>query len=662
MTASSDTIDQDDEHSTPWKPMSAERSGRPAAVVGVGASAGGLKPITALLQSVPAASGLALVVIQHRTPNNERLMVDLLVKATPLPVHTAEDGMPIEADSIYVAPAGKMLSMAQGCFVVAEPAAERAVLPIDIFFRSLASECKQSAICVVLSGSGADGTIGLASVKEAGGLVVVQDPAMAAFDGMPNSAIATGMADYVLAPERMAEALVNYVGQPYLRVVSEDDPLSGGEDLDRILDLMQARSRYDYRAYKTRTLVRRIERRMGIHQIDSMHHYREFLGTHPGEVEQLSRDILISVTRFFRDQDAFALLNETILVPLVQQCGAERPIRVWVPGCATGEEVYSIAMLLMEACAAANKACDIKVFGTDIDVRALDVARTGVYPETIAVDVSANRLDRFFTRVEAGYKVSRPLREAVTFAIQNMISDPPFSSLDLISCRNVLIYIDPTVQRSIIELFHFGLADGGSLFLGSAETIGARTDLFEPLSKKWRLYRKLGSGRRYSPALPTSVDMPAGDGRGVSHPAARQSGGDHPAGSAARLCAGRRADRPASPDPLPVRPDRRFPRPSDRGDAAGPDGDDAGRPAPEGARRHREGPGVGQAGDRRPGPPDAGRRPVPPHRDRGRRPSAAGGGKPAAGDLRPGRDAGTGAAGRRDAGIGRSLRRRTART
>ncbi len=510
MTASSDTIDQDDEHSTPWKPMSAERSGRPAAVVGVGASAGGLKPITALLQSVPAASGLALVVIQHRTPNNERLMVDLLVKATPLPVHTAEDGMPIEADSIYVAPAGKMLSMAHGCFVVAEPAAERAVLPIDIFFRSLATECKQSAICVVLSGSGADGAIGLASVKEAGGLVVVQDPATAAFDGMPNSAIATGMADYVLAPERMAEALVNYVGQPYLRVVSEDDPLSGGEDLDRILDLMQARSRYDYRAYKTRTLVRRIERRMGIHQIDSMRHYREFLGTHPGEVEQLSRDILISVTRFFRDQDAFALLNETILVPLVQQCGAERPIRVWVPGCATGEEVYSIAMLLMEACAAANKACDIKVFGTDIDVRALDVARTGVYPETIAVDVSANRLDRFFTRVEAGYKVSRPLREAVTFAIQNMISDPPFSSLDLISCRNVLIYIDPTVQRSIIELFHFGLADGGSLFLGSAETIGARTDLFEPLSKKWRLYRKLGSGRRYSPALPTSVDMPAG--------------------------------------------------------------------------------------------------------------------------------------------------------
>ncbi|MBB3268371.1 two-component system CheB/CheR fusion protein [Azospirillum sp. OGB3] len=517
MTAPNDLTGQDDAQTGPGITTPVKRSGGPVAVVGIGASAGGLKAITALLQAVPEASGLALVVLQHRTPNNERLMVDLLEKATPLPVRTAEDGMPVEADHIYVAPAGRMLSMTRGRFALGTAANEAAALPIDVFFRSLAAEWAQGAICVVLSGSGADGTTGLKAIKECGGLVVVQDPATAAFEGMPSSAIATGLADYVLPPERMAEALLRYVRQPYVRDGGGDDddsrseiPQSDGEDFDHILELMRARSRHDYRAYKTRTLVRRIERRMGIHQIDSMRHYREFLGTHPGEVEQLSRDILISVTRFFRDPEAFDVLNEVILGPLVRSRSSDRPIRVWVPGCATGEEVYSIAMLLMEACAAANRSCDVKVFGTDIDVHALDVARTGVYPETIAVDVSAERLARFFTRVDAGYKVNRTLRETVTFAVQNMISDPPFSNLDLISCRNVLIYIDPKVQRSILDLFHFGLDDGGGLFLGSAETIGHRTDLFAPLSKKWRLYRKLGNGRRYSPALPRTVGVPVG--------------------------------------------------------------------------------------------------------------------------------------------------------
>lgn len=506
MTVSSDAAGQDAARLDPGQQISVKHPGEPVAVVGVGASAGGFKAITALLQAVPAASGLALVIIQHRTPNNERLMVDLLAKATPLPVRSAEDGMPVEADHIYVAPADKMLSIVRGRFVVGEPSDDGTALPIDVFFRSLAAAWEQSAICVVLSGSGADGTIGLMAVKESGGLVVVQDPATAAFDGMPRSAIATGLADYVLAPERMAEALVRYIHQPYIHTRTTDaDPPSDGEELDHILALMQAYSRYDYRAYKTRTLVRRIERRMGIHQIDSMRRYRDFLGTHPGEVEQLARDILISVTRFFRDPEAFAMLDEAVLGPLVRDHGSGRPIRVWVPGCATGEEVYSIAMLLTEACASANRTRDIKVFGTDIDTHALNVARAGVYPETIAVDVSAERLARFFTRVDAGYKVNRPLREMVSFAVQNMISDPPFSNLDLISCRNVLIYIDPTAQRSILELFHFGLGDGGSLFLGSAETVSARTDMFEPLSKKWRLYRKLGNGRRYNLTLPAPV-------------------------------------------------------------------------------------------------------------------------------------------------------------
>lgn len=489
----------------------AGRHGRgPAAVVAVGASAGGLKAITALLGALPADNRLAIVVIQHRTPHNEALLVDLLAQSTPLPVATAETGMPVEAGHIYIAPAGRILTLSQGAFVVAGSSEGRVALPIDAFFSSLGIACQHSAICVVLSGTGADGSIGLKVVKECGGLVVAQDPTTAEFDSMPRKAIATGLVDYVLAPDRMAEAIAAYVRQPYIRQTEETAFPPDSQALDHILGLMEAQSHRDYRAYKTRTLIRRIERRMGIHQIGSLRDYSDFLGTHPAELEQLSRDILISVTRFFRDPEAFTLLEEAILTPLVQDRDPARPIRVWVPGCATGEEAYSIAMILLEACAAANKTCDIKVFGSDVDKHALEVARAGTYPETIAADVSPQRLSRFFTRVDGDYKVTRTLRETVSFALQNMISDPPFSSLDLISCRNVLIYIDPAVQQSILELFHFGLSEGGALFLGSAEGVNSRNDLFEPLSKKWRLFRKLGHGRRTGKALQTTVGAKSG--------------------------------------------------------------------------------------------------------------------------------------------------------
>jgi two-component system, chemotaxis family, CheB/CheR fusion protein len=492
-------------HLPPVSGKTPRRDGEEAGpvVVGVGASAGGLKAITALLAEVPMTSGLSLVVMQHRSPNNEDLLISLLAKATPLPVACAEHGLELKANHVYVAPAGKALGLEQGRFIHTTAAEGDPKLPIDVFFRSLAAERQGTAIAVVLSGSGADGTNGLSAVKENGGLIVVQDPSTAEFDSMPRNAIATGMADYVLAPERIPEALIRYIRQPYVRNMANGvEPSS--EDLDRILSLLQASCRRDYRAYKTGTLARRIERRMGIHQIDSMSAYLDFLGTHPAEIEQMSRDILISVTRFFRDPDAFAALDEMILRPLVKRSNGDRPIRVWVPGCATGEEVYSIAILLKEACAAANTTRDIKVFGTDLDLHALDFARAGVYSETIAIDVSEDRLNSFFSRTSTGYKVKSFLRDAVSFAVQNLISDPPFSNLDLISCRNVLIYIDPAVQASIINLFHFGLVDGGGLMLGSAETIGNRTDLFESLSKKLHLYRRLGGGRRLGLSLPAS--------------------------------------------------------------------------------------------------------------------------------------------------------------
>ncbi|KAA0572861.1 response regulator [Azospirillum sp. Sh1] len=477
----------------------------PLAIVGIGASAGGLKAITALLGAVPTASRLAFVVIQHRIPNNERLLSDLLAKATPLSVQTAHDGILLEADHIYIAPAGLLPTMEAGQLRIREPKMSAdASLPIDIFFRTLATDQHEKAICVVLSGTGADGTNGLRSIKECGGLVVVQDPTTAEFDGMPNSAIATGMADYILAPERMPGVIVDFVHQPYLGPVALQSVEAPDDALDGILDLLNVQTKRDHRAYKPRSLSRRIERRMGIHHIGDMSEYRAFLGTHPAEIELLSRDILISVTRFFRDGPAFEALADDFIAPLVRSRPAGKPIRVWVPACATGEEAYSIAILLLEACAQNGSSPDFRVFATDVDSRALTIARTGLYPETITVDVSAERLDRFFTKAEGGYKVAKPLRDAVSFAQHDLLSNPPFSKLDLISCRNMLIYIEPDVQKAIFALFHFALVENGGLLLGTAETIDARSDLFRPLSKKWRLYRKVGTTRGSAMSVPST--------------------------------------------------------------------------------------------------------------------------------------------------------------
>lgn len=475
----------------------------PLAIVGIGASAGGLKAITALLRAVPADSGLAFVVIQHRIPNNERLLADLLKNVTVLSVDTAHDGIPLEADHIYIAPAGRLPTMEAGQLRIRESRQSvNATLPIDIFFRTLATDQQEKAICIVLSGTGADGTNGLRSIKECGGLVVVQDPTTADFDGMPGSAIATGMADYILPPERMPGAIVDFVHQPYIgpATVQKADAPDGA--LDGILDLLSAHTKRDHKAYKPRSLIRRIERRMGIHHIADMTEYRAFLGTHPAEIELLSRDILISVTRFFRDGPAFDILAGEYVVPLVRNQPAGKPIRVWVPACATGEEAYSIAILLMEACARSGVSPGFRVFATDVDNRALTVARTGLYPETITVDVSVERLARFFTKVEDGYKVAKPLRDVVSFAQHDLLNDPPFSKLDLISCRNMLIYIEPDVQKAIFALFHFALLDNGGLFLGTAENLDTLSNLFAPLSKKWRLYRKIGATRSSAMVVP----------------------------------------------------------------------------------------------------------------------------------------------------------------
>ena len=492
------SADDSDRHDNGTPSAIPNQRAEPLAIVGVGASAGGLRAITALLSAVPVHSRLAFVVIQHRTPNNERLLAELLAKVTPLSVETAEDDIVLEPDHIYIAPAGRLPTMEGGRLRIREPQLPAdAALPIDIFFRTLGTDQQEKAVCVVLSGTGSDGTNGLRSIKECGGLVVVQDPATADYDGMPNSAIATGMADYILPPEHIPGTLVDFVRQPYLgsRAAQEGQAvaaLAPDATLDRILDRLAAHTKRDHRAYKIKSLTRRVERRMGIQHIAGMPDYLAFLDSHPAEIDLLSQDILISVTRFFRDRPAFEVLARDFIGPLTRNPPAGRPIRAWVPACASGEEAYSIAMLLMEACAQTDPPLDIRVFGSDVDSRALNVARAGLYPDTIAVDVSPERLARFFTKVEGGYKVAKALREAVTFAQHNLLNDPPFSNLDLVSCRNVLIYIEAAAQKTIFAMLHFALAPNGGLFLGTAETVDARSELFAPLSKKWRLYQKVG--------------------------------------------------------------------------------------------------------------------------------------------------------------------------
>jgi two-component system CheB/CheR fusion protein len=372
------------------------------------------------------------------------------------------------------------------------------------FLRSLADDQEERAICIILSGTGAHGSLGLKAVKAAGGLAMVQDPATAEYERMPQSAVATGLADYVLPAEQLPDALVKYVQHAYVNggVRMEAAP-EAADRLTQVLALLLTRSKFDFRPYRKKMLTRRIERRMGLNQLDSMPEYLALLRNNPEELKRLVKDLFISVTSFFRDPEAFRQLASQVIAPLVEGKEADAVIRVWVPGCATGEEPYSIAMLLEEQLAAANKTCRVQLFATDVDEDALGVARHGIYPDSIAADVSPERLARFFTKTdEHSFQINKPLRETMIFAAQNLISDAPFTKLDLISCRNVLIYLEPDIQEKLITLFHFALKQGGFLFLSPSETIGTQVDLFEPLSKRWRVYRRIG------PSRPERVDFP----------------------------------------------------------------------------------------------------------------------------------------------------------
>lgn len=461
-------------------------------VVALGASAGGLDAFKKFFDALPANCGMAFVLIQHLDPKHESMMADLLAGHTSMKVLQAVDGMQVQRDHMYLIPPGLYLAIAHGTLRLSNPLERHgARMPFDFFLRSLAEECGERAICAILSGTGTDGSLGLKAVKEKGGLVIAQDPHEAAFDGMPRSAIKSG-ADLVLKVAKIPQALVRYNGQKY---VKDSNALNAPQAFADIIDLLADKTPYDFSDYKHGTLQRRIERRMAMAGLESSARYLQVLREDSAERDLLAKDLLINVTHFFRDPAAFDLLAETAIPELVRQQALDRPLRIWVPGCSTGEEAYSIAMLFLEQIAAAKRNIKLQVFASDVDADCAAFARNGIYPESIAADVTPTRLARFFVKEDHSYQVGRELRKAVVFTVQSLLADAPFSRLDLVSCRNLLIYLSAEAQRKILSVFHFALREGGVLFLGSSETVGSVSDRFEPISKKHRIYRHVRRSR-----------------------------------------------------------------------------------------------------------------------------------------------------------------------
>jgi two-component system, chemotaxis family, CheB/CheR fusion protein len=474
-------------------------------IVGIGASAGGLEALQEFFGQLPDDTGAAFVVITHLHPGHLSLLPELLGRTTRLPVAEAHDGLRVEPDHVYVATPGGLMSIQDGVLRRSDSTGFHPQdLPIDHFFRALAKDQKEHAICIILSGTGTDGTLGMRVIKGESGMAMVQEVPTARYTGMPSSAHATGLADYVLPAGKMPEQLLAYIRGPYLGspTTCVTAPSFPTEPLQRILVLLRARTGHDFRSYKASTVRRRIERRMNVHQVKLPQDYVAYLRENPYELDLLFSELLISVTSFFRDPDAFAALGESALPALIAARPVGQDLRVWVPGCASGEEAYSIAILIREHLEKSALPTEVHVFATDLDSHAIEVARAGTYGGSIAADVSPERLKRFFVKEENLYHVRKEIREMVVFAPQNVIRDPPFTRLDLIVCRNVLIYFDADTQKRLLPAFHYALRPGGLLMLGPSETIGGQREFFETVDKKWKIYR-----RRDGPAI---LSLPLG--------------------------------------------------------------------------------------------------------------------------------------------------------
>ncbi|MGE0482668.1 MAG: chemotaxis protein CheB [Gammaproteobacteria bacterium] len=493
--------------------MTADRSVR--YVVGIGASAGGLEALEAFFAAVPSQTGMAFVVVQHLTPDFKSLMDELLARHTAMAIHVVEQGMTIEPNSVYLIPSRKMMTLEGDCFALTERDPRVGLnLPIDHFFLSLAHEWGENAIGVVLSGTGSDGTRGIRAIHEVGGLVLSQSLETARFDGMPRSATATGVVDLVLAPGAMPQVLVEYVDHERTiagRALADWQNPEDVEPFTPIYNLLSSRYGVEFKHYKPGTITRRIERRMALHGIATVDEYINLLSALPSEPLNLYRDLLIGVTEFFRDRGAWEVLENTVIPALCERLTGERELRCWVPGVATGEEAYSLAMLFHEHLSRIGKSVNVRIFASDLHVDSLETAGNGTYTASALGAVPSHRVARYFKRLDDDeYQVVPEIRSMVVFAKQNLISDPPFTRLDLISCRNVMIYFDQETQQRVLTTLHFALGVGGYLFLGPSESLGDLGEEFETVDRHWKIYTKRRDVRLAAPVRTTARPEPDG--------------------------------------------------------------------------------------------------------------------------------------------------------
>ena len=482
-------------------------------IVGIGASAGGLDAFEKFFTNMPSDAGMAFVLIQHLDPTHKSILSQLITRYTRMKVLEVHDGMLVEPNSVFVIPPNRYMGILNGKLHLLEPTALPGHrTPIDYFFRTLAEDQKENAICLVLSGTGTEGTLGLRAIKGEGGMGMVQDPESAKYDGMPRNAISTGLADYVLPVEEMPEQLIAYARHAIIRVPGKPAEVTPKEadHLEKIFMIVRSQKGHDFSRYKKNTVLRRIERRMAVNRITELSRYVRYVQEQPAEADTLFKNLLIGVTNFFRDKEAFEALREKVIPKLFENRSVDRPIRIWVPGCATGEEPYTIAILCKDFLRGLKDRFSVQIFATDLNNEAVETARLGNYPESIANDVPAEFLDRYFTKEGALYRVQKEIRDMVVFALQNVITDPPFSRIDLVTCRNLLIYLGAELQKKVLPLFHYALNPNAFLFLGSSESVGEFNDLFSVLDRKWRLYSRKDTALGRTGALhlnrPTATD------------------------------------------------------------------------------------------------------------------------------------------------------------
>jgi PAS domain S-box-containing protein len=489
--------------------MAAAAAKKKLTIVGIGTSAGGLEALEEFLAHVPASSGVAFVVIQHLDPTHKGMMPELLQRATPMKVTQAGNRMKVKPNCVYVIPPNKDLSILHGSLILLDPVAPRGLrLPIDFFFRSLAADQHERAVGIILSGMGSDGTLGLRAIKENAGLSMVQSPESAKYDSMPRSAIDAGLADIVCPAKDLPEGLLAYLNHSPRGIETSVKPIlkiESRSEYEQIIILLRDRTGNDFSLYKNNTINRRIERRMGLHQIDKIAFYVSYLRENPQELDLLFKELLIGVTNFFRDPSVWEQLRDKVLPTLLASYPEGKEMRAWVPACSTGEEAYTLAMTFKEALDKVKPQgrFSLQIFATDLDRDAIEKARLAFYPANIEADVSPQRIDRFFVKDGNGYHINKEIREMVIFAPQNIIMDPPFTKLEILTCRNLLIYLGPELQRRLIPLLHYALTSQGILMLGTSETVGNFCSMFKPVENKSKLYNCIDT-----PLSLTEIEFP----------------------------------------------------------------------------------------------------------------------------------------------------------